>query len=349
MLCPQLLDFDGSAAAAVENQRRLADKLNRPEIATMEFDPHEAKFLTDVVGPNEMDVAFSDIGGISEVLDEVRENVLLPLELLGEARGNMNLTLPIPTGVLLYGAPGTGKTMCAKAIAKEANATFILVKPASILSKWYGEPQKLTTAIFSLARKLAPTVLFIDEIDTLLSSRSDGPGSATQGQLQGVLLQEWDGLSTDATRAAVLVLGSTNRPQDLDPAIQRRLPLKILTPAPDEDGRLDILTKQLDLAIVGADVDLRYVAGRAEDFTGSDLRELCRLASLPRMKEFAKAAALRSTVSRAPPRQLCANDFDVALERMAAARHETEAFSQNSSSSRASLNFDQIFEKILNT
>lgn len=177
-LISSILDFDKvDRMTALNYKKSLAKRLNRPEIEQMEFDAHELKFLADIVSPEEISHGFDDIGGMEEELESVQDNVVLPMQLFFHVQNYGELLSPCPTGVLLYGRPGTGKTLIAKAIAKESGATFINVKSSSILDKYLGESDRLVTSLFKLGRKLAPSIIFIDEIETLLQKRGQSPYS----------------------------------------------------------------------------------------------------------------------------------------------------------------------------
>lgn len=164
--------------------------------------------------------------------------------------------------------------MTAKAIAKEAGATFINVKTSTLIDKYVGETDKLVHGLFCLARKLAPSIIFIDEIDTLLSSRGGGNlGTKIYDTMQGIFLQEWDGLNTSAgAYGPVIVLGATNRPNDIDKSFLRRMPFILEIPLPDGKGRLDILSKILSKETLDNNIDLSTLAEVTEGFSGSDLK-----------------------------------------------------------------------------
>lgn len=173
----------------------LAKRLNRPEIGVMEFDQYEQRLINDIIGPNELSVSFRDIGGMKNELNEVADNIILPLRywsLQQEQRKRLSHGATgssavldddcrCPSGVLLYGAPGTGKSLTAQAIAKEAGATFLNVKASNIMDKYLGESDKLVSAIFRLGRKLGPTIIFIDEIETILRKRDSSSPFASSG------------------------------------------------------------------------------------------------------------------------------------------------------------------------
>lgn len=316
-------DRDGLIAA----KKSLAKRLNRPEIETMDFDTYEMRLMVDVLGPDELEVTFADVGGLESQLEDVKDNVVLPIRLWTQDRHSLVGVSPCPTGVILYGKPGTGKSLIAKAIAKECNATFINIKASSLLDKWLGESDKLATALFRLARKLSPAIIFIDEVETLLRKRGGNTGSDNQAvvSMQGVFLAEWDGLQTpDATigNGPVLLLGATNRLDDIDSAFQRRFPVKIATTMPDTKQRVSILQALLKKEPIDSTVDLFQVSEWAGARSGSDLRELVRLAALNRTKEV-RAADLASTkvssavpAARQAPRPLNIGDFRAALRKL---------------------------------
>ncbi|MBU2017533.1 MAG: AAA family ATPase, partial [Alphaproteobacteria bacterium] len=183
-------------------------------------------------------------------------------------------------GFLLYGPPGTGKTLLAKAVAREAQANFIATKSSDLLSKWYGESEQQIARLFARARQVAPTVIFIDELDSLVPARGNGMGEPqVTERVVNTILAEMDGLEE---LQSVVVIGATNRPTLVDPALLRpgRFDELIYVPVPDRAGRQRILSIHTGKMPLGDDVDLASLAARTERFTGADLEDLARRAGL---------------------------------------------------------------------
>ncbi|KAH8240598.1 hypothetical protein KR026_001264 [Drosophila bipectinata] len=249
---------------------------------TKDFNEHEVMIASLLVAPEDIDVSWANIAGLDGVIQELRETVVLPVRHRELFRRSQ--LWRAPKGVLLHGPPGCGKTLIAKAIAKEAGMRFINLDVAVLTDKWYGESQKLATAVFSLAQKLQPCIIFIDEIESFLRIRASGDHEATAMMKTQFMLQ-WDGLVSNAN-ACVLVLGATNRPQDLDKAILRRMPAQFHIGVPRDFQREQILQLILQSEQLHNSVNLTEVARLSTGFSGSDLRELCRHASMYRMRQF---------------------------------------------------------------
>lgn len=232
----------------------------------------ERKLLSEVVPAEEIGVHFEDIGALDACKESLQEIVMLPLK-RPELFRRGNLTKPTK-GVLLFGPPGTGKTMLAKAVATEAGANFINITMSSIASKWFGEGEKYVKALFSLARKIAPSVIFIDEVDSMLGKRERPGEHEAMRKIKNEFMSNWDGLRTkDSER--VLVLGATNRPFDLDDAVLRRMPRRLLVDLPDAKNRTKILSVITAGEEMDDSVDLKALAESLDGYSGSDLRNLC--------------------------------------------------------------------------
>ena len=200
-----------------------------------------------------------DIGGLEPIVSSLRESVIFPLRYPNLFTSSSSILAP-PKGVLLFGPPGCGKTMLAKALAKESGATFINIAASVITNKWFGESNKLVAGLFGLARKTQPSIIFIDEIDSFLRERSKSDDEVT-GMIKAEFMtcviflflpkclatdhlsvgisRLWDGLLSATDR--ILVLGATNRPNDIDPAILRRMPKRFGIGLPDLEQRAKIL------------------------------------------------------------------------------------------------------------
>ncbi|KAL0960575.1 hypothetical protein HGRIS_005609 [Hohenbuehelia grisea] len=213
------------------------EALKRLGHANLKLDEYERTVANEVIHPDDIHVRFSDIGGLEPIISSLRESVIYPLLYPNLFSASSSL-LSAPKGVLLYGPPGCGKTMLAKALAKESGATFINIAVSVLTNKWFGESNKLVAGLFSLARKTQPSIIFIDEIDSFLRERSKGDHEVT-GMMKAEFMTLWDGLLSATDR--ILVLGATNRPNDIDSAILRRMPKRFAVGLPNVEQRRKIL------------------------------------------------------------------------------------------------------------
>ncbi|GMH25989.1 hypothetical protein Nepgr_027832 [Nepenthes gracilis] len=287
----------------------------------------EKKLLVDVIPPNDIGVTFDDIGALDNVKDTLKELVMLPLQ-RPELFSKGHLTKPCK-GILLFGPPGTGKTMLAKAVATEAGANFINISMSSITSKWFGEGEKYVKAVFSLASKIAPSVIFVDEVDSMLGRRENPGEHEAMRKMKNEFMMNWDGLRTK-DRERVLVLAATNRPFDLDEAVVRRLPRRLMVGLPDSSNRDRILRVILAQEELASDVDLEAVANMTDGYSGSDLKNLCVAAAHCPIREILevekKEKALALSENRPLPalytsadiRPLNMDDFRFAHEQVCA-------------------------------
>ncbi|EIE76521.1 hypothetical protein G6F57_011938 [Rhizopus arrhizus] len=247
---------------------------------------YEQIIAAEVIHSDEISVNFRQIGGLDSIIQELRESVIYPLcypDLFTSASG----LLGAPKGVLLYGPPGCGKTMLAKALAKESGATFINVHVSTLTDKYYGESNKLVSAVFTLARKLQPSIVFIDEIDSFLRERRSTDHETT-GMMKAEFMSLWDGLTT-GEEGRIVILGATNRPNDIDSAILRRMPKRFSVRLPSESQRksiLELLLKDIQLA---SDFNMNELVQRTAGLSGSDLKELCRNAAMIPVREYVRS------------------------------------------------------------
>ncbi|KAL1451939.1 hypothetical protein WDU94_006268 [Cyamophila willieti] len=220
-------------------------------------------------------VTWDDIAGLTFAKQTIQEVIVWPMLRPDIFTG---LRRP-PKGILLFGPPGTGKTLIGKCVAAQCKATFFCISASTLTSKWYGEGEKMVRALFAVASVHQPSIIFIDEIDSLLCQRSDQENE-TSRRLKTEFLISLDGAATlDDDR--VLVIGATNRPQELDEAARRRLVKRLYIPLPDEKARAEIVTKLLANITNSLTVDdIEEVARLTNDFSGADMASLCREASL---------------------------------------------------------------------
>ena len=233
-----------------------------------------------VTTPN---VGWSDIGGVGDAIDKLKEGIELPLK---NADAFRRLGIRPAKGFLLYGPPGTGKTLLAKAVAKEAEANFISMKSSDLLSKWYGESEQQIAKLFARARAVAPCVVFIDEIDSLVPARGSGQGEPqVTGRVVNTILAEMDGLEE---LQSVIVIGATNRPTLVDPALLRpgRFDELVYVGTPDKEGREHILGIHTDNMPLSSNVDLAEIAAKTDRFTGADLEDVVRRAGLGALRRM---------------------------------------------------------------
>jgi len=234
-------------------------------------------------------VSWEDIGGLEDVKQSLREAVEWPLT---QPEVFKRMGINAPRGILLYGPPGTGKTMLAKAVASESKANFISIKGPEVLSKWVGESEKAVRELFKKARQVAPTIVFLDEIDSIAPRRGAFEGSHVTESVVNQLLTSIDGLES---MEGVVIIGATNRPDIIDPGLLRpgRFDRLILIPAPDKKSRLEIFkihSKNMPLA---KDVSLEELADKCVNYSGADIEGLCREAAMLALRSDIKAKEVK--------------------------------------------------------
>jgi transitional endoplasmic reticulum ATPase len=283
--------------AAIEAVRRIMPRINLEEgtippevLDTLSVTGDDFEEALKRVQPSAMrevmvqapNVSWDDIGGVDDARERLREGVELPLR---DPQAFRRLGIRPAKGFLLYGPPGTGKTLLAKATAREAEANFIATKSSDLLSKWYGESEQQIARLFARARQVAPTVIFIDELDSLVPARGGGMGEPqVTERVVNTILSEMDGLEE---LQSVVVIGATNRPNLIDPALLRpgRFDELIYVAVPNEPGRRHILSIHTSKMPMAPDVDLDSLAARTDRFTGADLEDLVRRAGLFALRE----------------------------------------------------------------
>jgi transitional endoplasmic reticulum ATPase len=226
-------------------------------------------------------ITWDDVGGLEDPKQNVKEAVEWPLS---SPEKFDRMGIEPPKGVLLYGPPGTGKTLMAKAVANETNANFISVRGPQLLSKWVGESEKAIRQTFRKARQVAPTVIFFDELDSLAPSRGNEVGNNVSERVVNQLLTELDGLEEMGN---VMVIGATNRPDMIDPALLRsgRFDRLVFIGEPEMEGREQILKIHTQNSPLAPDVSLREIAEITDGYVGSDLESIAREAAMVALRE----------------------------------------------------------------
>jgi transitional endoplasmic reticulum ATPase len=253
-------------------------------------------FLKEI--PN---IGFPDIGGLEDVKEEIRKAIIYPFthkelyQMYGQKAGE---------GILLYGPPGCGKTMMAKAAAKECGAEFISVKTSTIVSKWVGASEKNIKQIFDIARQGKRSIIFFDEIDSIATRRSESEDYAKR--VVNELLAQMDGVDTASDD--LLVLAATNEPWAIDPALRRpgRFSKLVFVPEPDFEARKAILHIHLKKRPIDNDLDISYLAEITDSYSGADLAAICKEAA-----DIPLGEALRG----GDPRKIRLQDFEIVLQK----------------------------------
>ncbi|WP_440952387.1 CDC48 family AAA ATPase [Methanococcoides sp. FTZ1] len=283
--------------AAMSSLRRVLPKINLedehiPEdiLEKLSVTAEDFKLAQKDVEPSAMreimietpNVGWDDVGGLEDVKELLKEAVEWPLK---NPESFHRIGVEAPKGVLLYGPPGTGKTMLAKAIAHESNANFIAAKGSDLLSKWYGESEKHISEMFSRARQVAPSIVFLDELDALAPIRGSAIGEPqVTERIVNQLLSELDGLEE---LHGVVIIGATNRPDIIDPALIRpgRFDELILVPVPDLPTRRKIFDVHIRKMALADDVNIDELVNATDKFTGADVAAVCKKAGRFALRE----------------------------------------------------------------
>jgi len=265
------------------------------------------RILNEVVHKTQ-EVTWQDIAGLENVKQAINEIVVYPMQNPELFQG----LLSPAKGLLLFGPPGTGKTLIGKCIARESGATFFAISASSLTSKWIGEGEKMVRALFAVARCMQPSVVFIDEIDSLLTQRVDGEHDSTR-RMKTEFLVQFDGVST-AADDRLLIVGATNRPQELDEAARRRFTKRIYIPLPDELARRQIVENLMKKQRNELSTEcLEYVSHKSEGFSGADMATLCKEAAMVVLRAAVRARGGAKDLSPEDLSPIRRTDFDAAL------------------------------------
>jgi len=302
-------------------------------LTELKLNEHECEISKDIVTPEDITVDFSSIGALEDIKESIQEVLFLQINRPDLFKDYKSKLLRPPKGILLYGPPGTGKTMMAKAIAKEGQLAFINVNQATLLNKLWGESEKLVQAIFTLAHKLQPCVVFFDEIDCFFQGGQDKLNPHYLS-LESLFITLWDGLLTNPS-SCVVVIGATNRPHCLSPALLRRLPLQFHFGLPNARQREKILQVVLKDEPLAPHFQIKELALLTEDYSGSDLEELCKKAALEPLREFIGNEKDRTQIG-ASLRPMELKDFCKAMKEVAPTGRKAQEYHQNLSPNRHS-------------
>ncbi|XP_064382499.1 fidgetin-like protein 1 isoform X2 [Halichondria panicea] len=269
------------------------------------IEPRMVELILNEIMDSSAPVQWDDIAGLHFAKESIKEIVVWPMmrpDLFTGLRGP-------PKGILLFGPPGTGKTLIGKCIASQVQATFFSISASSLTSKWIGEGEKMVRALFAVARCYQPAVVFIDEIDSLLSQRSDTEHESSR-RIKTEFLVQLDGATT-CSDDRLLVIGATNRPQEIDEAARRRLVKRLYIPLPDGPARKQIITnlmKQQPSSLSQADIE--EISTKSEGYSGADMTNLCREAAYGPVRE---AAGSLQHIRAEEMRPVNIDDFEAAV------------------------------------
>ncbi|GAB1599478.1 spastin-like, partial, partial [Argonauta hians] len=270
------------------------------------FDPKIVELVTNEIMDQGPPVSWNDIAGLEFAKKNIQEIVVWPMlrpDIFTGLRGP-------PKGLLLFGPPGTGKTLIGKCIASQSKSTFFSISASSLTSKWVGEGEKTVRTLFAVSRCYQPAVIFIDEIDSLLSQRSDNEHESSR-RIKTEFLVQLDGATTDSEER-LLVIGATNRPQEIDEAARRRFVRRLYIPLPEQSARRTIvenLLREQSHSLTGE--QLQEICVRSQGYSGADMTNLCREAALGPIRSLSFGDIENISADQVRPIQFC--DFEDAL------------------------------------
>ncbi|KAL1081165.1 hypothetical protein V6Z11_D09G046000 [Gossypium hirsutum] len=274
------------------------------------LEPRLIEHVSNEIMDRDPNVRWEDIAGLEHAKKCVTEMVIWPLLRPDIFRGCRSPG----RGLLLFGPPGTGKTMIGKAIAGEAKATFFYISASSLTSKWIGEGEKLVRALFGVASCRQPAVIFVDEIDSLLSQRKSEGEHESSRRLKTQFLIEMEGF--DSGSEQILLIGATNRPQELDEAARRRLTKRLYIPLPSSEARAWIVHSLLekDGLFKLSEEDISAICRLTEGYSGSDMKNLVKDASMGPLREALRQGIEITQLKREDMRPVTLQDFENALQ-----------------------------------
>ncbi|CAJ0592158.1 unnamed protein product [Cylicocyclus nassatus] len=322
----EMMDVNGGAGA----QTSTSGLRNEPTLK--HFDENIISLIESEIMSVTYETGWADVAGLEGAKKALREIVVLPFKRPDMFKG---IRAP-PKGVLLFGPPGTGKTMIGRCVASQCKATFFNISASSLTSKWVGEGEKLVRALFSVARLKLPSVIFIDEVDSLLSSRSETEHESSR-RIKTEFLVQLDGVATNSDER-LLVLAATNRPQELDEAARRRFVKRLYIALPEADARLTIVKNLLaDMKHNLESADFEEVANLTEGYSGADMRQLCAEAAMGPIRDIDNSSSMDiETIETDEIRPISVSDFIKAAQvvRPTVVAEDLEAYKMISAGTR---------------
>ncbi|EYC08113.1 hypothetical protein Y032_0067g123 [Ancylostoma ceylanicum] len=300
----EMMDVNGGSGA------KTAGSGLRNEPTLKHFDENIISLIESEIMSVTHETGWADVAGLDGAKKALREIVVLPFKRPDMFKG---IRAP-PKGVLLFGPPGTGKTMIGRCVASQCKATFFNISASSLTSKWVGEGEKLVRALFSVARLKLPSVIFIDEVDSLLSARSETEHESSR-RIKTEFLVQLDGVATNSDER-LLVLAATNRPQELDEAARRRFVKRLYIALPEAEARLTIVRNLLsDMKHNLEDDDFDEVAKLTEGYSGADMRQLCAEAAMGPIRDIDNCSSMDiETIEAEEIRPISLSDFTTAAQ-----------------------------------
>jgi vacuolar protein-sorting-associated protein 4 len=272
-------------------------------------DQERKQDILETILTEKPNVKWEDVADLKDAKQALREAIIIPMlrpELF------QSKTRRAWRGILLFGPPGCGKTMIAKAVATECEATFLSIDAASIMSKWLGESERLVKELFVVARENQPAIVFIDEVDSIASVRS-GEEIGGERRVKTQFLKEMDGVSTKIDEK-ILTLGATNRPWDIDEAFRRRFEKRIYLPMPNIDARKELFKIYVKEIETDKDYESDKLVGATEGYTGSDIALICREAAMQPIRELDSTGKITDPSVKVRPVSM--EDFFAAIKRV---------------------------------
>lgn len=310
---------DGDDDAAPDDVGRHFEEGEIPE-ELRDLDPRLIENIMCEVLQSKSNVSFDDIAGLSDVKKNIQEMVIWPMSRPDLFRGNRQP----PRCVMLFGPPGTGKTMIAKAVAHHIHSKFFNISASSLMSKWVGEGERLVKTLFRLARYFGRSVIFIDEIDSLLSKRTEGDMDSGVRRIKTEFLVGLDGAGTDKDKDQILFIGATNLPWEIDEAVRRRFAKKIMVPLPDDVARANMVKQMKQKGDEKYDLsqdDIETIVRETEGYSGSDMHNLCKEAVMNPLRELMQSIddyTKIDTVDKDDIQPVRLHDFHVAMRHIRA-------------------------------